>query len=66
VAENYSKAEALTLWISSFSYILAAEIGTFAAVREDVLLRMMTAVDEAGAQFAFPSVTHYAASDEDP
>jgi len=45
VAENYSKAEALTLWISSFSYILAAEIDTFAAVREDVLLRMMTAVD---------------------
>jgi len=66
VAENYSKAEALTLWISSFSYILAAEIDTFAAVREDVLLRMMPAVDEAGAQFAFPSVTHHAASDEDP
>ena len=66
MAENYSKAEALTLWISSFSYILAAEIDTFAAVREDVLLRMMTAVDEAGAQFAFPSVTHYAVSDEDP
>ena len=27
---------------------------------------MMTAVEQAGAQFAFPSVTHYAASDEDP
>jgi len=34
-----------SLDIEILSYILAAEIDTFAAVREDVLLRMMTAVD---------------------
>ncbi len=55
-----------SLDIEIFSYIQASDIDTFAAVREDVLLRMMTIVEDAGAQFAFPSVTHYAASDEGP
>jgi len=55
-----------SLDIEIFSYIQASDIDTFAAVREDVLLRMMAVVEEAGAQFAFPSVTHYAAPDEGP
>lgn len=53
-----------SLDVEVFSYIRASDIDTFAAIREDVLLRIMGTVDEAGAQFAFPSVTHYAASDE--
>lgn len=55
-----------SLDIEIFSYIQASDNDTFAAVREDVLLRMMTIVDEAGAQFAFPSVTHYSKPDEAP
>ena len=53
-----------SLDVEVFSYIRASDIDTFAAIREDVLLRVMQTVEEAGAQFAFPSVTHYAASDE--
>lgn len=55
-----------SLDVEVFSYIRASDIDTFAAVREDVLLRVMASVEDAGAQFAFPSVTHYAASDEAP
>lgn len=55
-----------SLDVEVFAYIRASDIDTFAAVREDVLLRMIVLVEEAGAQFAFPSVTHYAASDERP
>jgi MscS family membrane protein len=36
---------------------------TFLAIQEDVLLRVMDVVNESGCGFAFPSQTHYVASD---
>lgn len=53
-----------SLDIEVFSYVLASDMDTFAAMREDLLLRMMTLVDAAGAQFAFPSVTCYQGTDQ--
>jgi MscS family membrane protein len=38
----------------------------FLAIQEDVLLRIMDVVDEAGCGFAFPSQTHYQAADTAP
>src|SRR6056297_2354760 len=52
-----------SLDIEVFCYVLASDIDAFCAIREDVLLRIMTEVEEAGAQFAFPSVVHYQAQD---
>ncbi len=55
-----------SLDIEIFAYITASDMDTFAAAREDVLLRMMAVVEEGGAQFAFPSVVHYNAEDTPP
>ena len=53
-----------SLDVEVFSYILASDMDAFTAIREDLLLRIMLTVDAAGTQFAFPSVVHYAATDE--
>lgn len=53
-----------SLDVEIFSYILASDMDSFAAIREDLLLRIMATVDATGTQFAFPSVTHYAAADQ--
>jgi MscS family membrane protein len=63
---RFKELGAHSLDIELFCYILAADGDVFAAVREDVLLRIMTAVEEAGAQFAFPSMVQYAATDIGP
>lgn len=55
---------AYSLDVEIFSYVLASDMDSFAAIREDLLLRIMATVDAAGTQFAFPSVTHYAATDD--
>jgi small-conductance mechanosensitive channel len=55
-----------SLDVEVFSYVLASDMDSFAAIREDLLLRIMATVDAAGTQFAFPSVTHYAAVDDEP
>jgi small-conductance mechanosensitive channel len=55
-----------SLDIELFCYILAADTDGFAAAREDVLLRIMSTVEEAGAQFAFPAIVSYAAKDVGP
>ena len=55
-----------SLDIEIFSYVSAADINEFTAIREDILLRIMAAVAEAGTQFAFPSVVEYAARDVGP
>jgi small-conductance mechanosensitive channel len=52
-----------SLDIDIFAYVSTADIDEFTAAREDVLLRMMAVVTDAGAQFAFPSVVHYQAQD---
>ena len=55
-----------SLDIEIFAYITASDIDVFAAAREDLLLRIMATVEEAGAQFAFPSMVHYRAEDTPP
>lgn len=52
-----------SLDIDVFAYISTADINEFMAAREDVFLRMMAVVEEAGAQFAFPSMVQYRADD---
>jgi hypothetical protein len=53
-----------SLDVDIFSYILASDMDGYTAIREDLLLRIMATVEVAGTQFAFPSVTHYAATDK--
>lgn len=55
-----------SLDIEVFAYIMTADIDAFSAAREDVLLRVMRVVKDAGAQFAFPSVVEYRAEDTPP
>jgi small-conductance mechanosensitive channel len=52
-----------SLDVEIFSYVLTRDFGEFTAIREDILLRVMAIVDEAGAQFAFPAQIEYHAED---
>ncbi len=52
-----------SLDIEVFAYILTNKKSEFLAIREDVLLRIMTLVENAGTQFAFNSVVSYQATD---
>jgi MscS family membrane protein len=45
------------------AYITTADVDQFLAIREDLLLRVMDVVTEAGTGFAFPSQTLYMAQD---
>ncbi|HMK23475.1 MAG TPA: mechanosensitive ion channel domain-containing protein, partial [Terriglobales bacterium] len=51
----------LTLEVSG--YVLTAEFAEFAAIREDILLRLMSIVRDAGTNFAFPAQTVYLGRD---
>ncbi len=46
-----------------FSYVLTSSFAEFAAIQEDLLLRIMEVVKESGSDFAFPSRTLYMAQD---
>jgi MscS family membrane protein len=48
-----------SLSVEVFSYVLTVDFNEFAAVREDLLLRMMDLVDDAGTSVAMPSQTLY-------
>jgi MscS family membrane protein len=48
------------------AYILTADAAQYQAIREDLLLRFMDAVREAGTGFAFPSSTVYLSRDRGP
>jgi MscS family membrane protein len=63
---RFSEFGAHSLDIEVFAYITTANVDEFMAAREDVLLRIMNVVAEAGAQFAFPSVVEYRAEDTPP
>ena len=54
---------AASLNVEIFSYVLTVDFNEFAAVREDLLLRMMDLVDDAGASVAMPSQTLYISRD---
>jgi len=51
------------LTLEVFSYVLTREFAEFAAIREDILMRLMTIVHDAGTGFAFPSQTVYLGRD---
>jgi len=46
-----------------FSYVLTRDFNEFAAIREDLLLRMMDIVEDAGGSLALPAQTLYLARD---
>ncbi len=52
-----------SLNVEVLSYILTQDFNEFAAVREDLLLRMMGIVDDAGTGLALPSQTLYLSRD---
>lgn len=52
-----------SLNLEIFAYVPTADFNEFLAVREDVYLRLMDIVAEAGTRFAFPSRTIYFARD---
>jgi MscS family membrane protein len=52
-----------SLNVEVFSYVLTVDFNEFAAVREDLLLRMMDLVEEAGTSVAMPSQTLYLSRD---
>jgi MscS family membrane protein len=52
-----------SLSIEVFAYILTQDFNEFAAIREDLLLRMMDVVDDAGSGLALPAQTLYIGRD---
>jgi MscS family membrane protein len=56
-------AAAGSLSVEVVSYVLTVDFNEFAAVREDLLLRIMDLVDDAGASVALPSQTLYISRD---
>ena len=49
--------------VEVFAYILTQDFNEFAAIREDLLLRMLDLVEESGTGFALPSQTLYIGRD---
>ncbi|MCX5497572.1 mechanosensitive ion channel [Kaistia dalseonensis] len=54
---------AFSLDIEILAYILTKDNAEFLAIREDLYLRMMSLLDEAGVQLAFPARIEYSAED---
>ncbi|MCL4854828.1 MAG: mechanosensitive ion channel family protein [Bryobacteraceae bacterium] len=53
-----------SLELEIFAYILTADFNEFLAIQEDILLRIMDIVRDAGASFAIPSQTLYLGRDK--
>ena len=60
---RFASFDASALSLEIFSYILTRDYAEFAAIREDVLLRILDIVDKSGSGFAFPSQTLYFSRD---
>jgi len=56
---RFTNFGAFSLDVDILAYVLAKDIGEFLAVAEDINLRIIEIVTEAGAGFAFPSQTVY-------
>jgi MscS family membrane protein len=52
-----------SLDIELFGYAHCSSSDEFQAIREDIYLRIMSLINDCGAQFAFPSAVHYSAQD---
>jgi MscS family membrane protein len=55
-----------SLNIEVFAYVMTSDWVEFLEIREDILLRMMGVVEQAGASIAFPSQTLYLGRDRAP
>jgi MscS family membrane protein len=60
---RFSGLEDSWLGLELFSYVLTRDMAEFTAIREDILLRLMEIVADAGTGFAFPSQTVYLGQD---
>jgi MscS family membrane protein len=60
---RFSAFDASALRLEIFSYVLTCDSNEFAAIREDLLLRIMEIVEKSGSGFAFPSQTLYMSRD---
>jgi MscS family membrane protein len=60
---RFAKLGAASLDIEINAYVMTPDVDAFLAIREDLLLRVMDVVLEAGTGFAFPSQTVYMARD---
>jgi MscS family membrane protein len=55
-----------SLDVEVFAYVMTSEWAEFLGVREDILLRIMDIVEQAGTAIAFPSQTLYLSRDHGP
>ena len=55
---------AYSLDVEVFAYVLSADYNTYLGISEDLNLRIIDVVEEAGTGFAFPSQTTYLARDD--
>ena len=53
-----------SLDVEIYAYVLTSDYQEYLAVLEDINLRIMTLIEQAGAQFAFPSAVEYQANDQ--
>ena len=60
---RFSGFDASALRLEILSYVLTRDADEFAAIREDLLLRIMDIVEKSGSGFAFPSQTLYMSRD---
>lgn len=60
---RFTKLNSYSLDLEVFAYIKTADGNIFLEVQEDLLLRIMDIVEQAGAEFAFPSQTAYLTRD---
>jgi MscS family membrane protein len=60
---RFANFDASALRLEIAGYILTQDANEFAAIREDLLLRIMNIVEESGTGFAFPSQTLYFSRD---
>lgn len=55
-----------SLDLEIFAYLTTTDRAEYLAIREDIYLRIMDIVTEAGTKFAFPAVVHYNTTDRMP
>ncbi|MGZ4837945.1 MAG: mechanosensitive ion channel family protein [Terriglobales bacterium] len=60
---RFASFDSSALRLEIFSYVLTRDSNEFAAIREDLLLRIMKLVEKSGSGFAFPSQTVYFSRD---
>lgn len=58
---RFAALDSSSLNLEVFSYVTTRDYGEFAAVREDLLLRMLEIVEKSGTGFAYPTRTLYVA-----